>query len=213
MNEKRIIFLISLIFFFCLILLSRLAHLQIVQGEMHRNRAENIRLSKVLIHPQRGNIVDRNGQVIAREDALWEVQMNYWLFTEPANVLERVNYLGAEKSGFTVKEFSEINEISRKIIKYRANKKVSKSRSFYDTWELRQHELLRREVRNNLKLLAVVMNVPYEELSEKFKRVEAEVNAEIAEKSERLTEKYYRICKLGASSGYWEDLARAERRE
>ncbi|MCD4657129.1 MAG: hypothetical protein K8S87_06250 [Planctomycetes bacterium] len=213
MNEKRIIFLISMIFFFCMILLGRLAHLQIVQGEMHRSRAESIRLNKVLIHPQRGNISDRNGKIIAREDALWEVRMNYWLFTEPSNVIDRVNYLGYEKSGFTSVEFDALNLILEKIIKYRTNKNISRSRSFFNTWELRQHGLLRREVRNNLKTLALLMQIPYATLSAKFERVENEIKQEIAEKSERMTEKYNRVFKLGASSGFWEDLGRAERRE
>ena len=180
---------------------------------MHRSRAENIRLSKVLIHPQRGNITDRNGKIIAREDALWEVRMNYWLFTEPANVLDRVNYLGYEKSGFTKQEFTELNEILQKINKYRANKKNSKSASFFRTWELRQHGLLRREVRNNLKTLALLMNTPFERLNAKYERVESEIICEIEEKSERMTEKYNRVFKLGASSGFWEDLARDERRK
>lgn len=43
----------------------RLAHLQIVEGESHRKRAESNRIRMIPKQPERGNIFDRNGKLLA----------------------------------------------------------------------------------------------------------------------------------------------------
>jgi penicillin-binding protein 2 len=43
----------------------RLAYLQIVEGEMHRKRAESNRIRVIPKQPERGNIFDRNGKLLA----------------------------------------------------------------------------------------------------------------------------------------------------
>jgi penicillin-binding protein 2 len=44
---------------------ARLAYLQIVEGEMHRKRAESNRIRVIPKQPERGNIFDRNGKLLA----------------------------------------------------------------------------------------------------------------------------------------------------
>ncbi|HEY9298770.1 MAG TPA: penicillin-binding protein 2, partial [Phormidium sp.] len=43
----------------------RLMHLQIVQGQYHRERAEKNRIALIPIPADRGNILDRNGKLLA----------------------------------------------------------------------------------------------------------------------------------------------------
>ncbi len=44
---------------------ARLAYLQIVEGANHRKRAESNRIRMIPKHPERGNIFDRNGKLLA----------------------------------------------------------------------------------------------------------------------------------------------------
>jgi penicillin-binding protein 2 len=44
---------------------ARLAYLQIVEGAHHRKRAESNRIRMIPKHPERGNIFDRNGKLLA----------------------------------------------------------------------------------------------------------------------------------------------------
>ena len=212
MNEKRIAFLVTGILVLCLVLIARLAQLQLIDGSEYRNRATNIRLKRVLIPGQRGSIVDRNGIELAREDAVWELCMNYWIFIEPDNILQRLHYLGSEKTGLTKPEFDELTKILLKISDFRGQSGIPKSKRFFESWQERQHPLIRKELNLTLMRLADLLGVDIMQFTEKIKLLEAEINALINEKSDRVTDRYLKIVRLGSSSGYWNDLAREERR-
>ncbi len=213
MNEKRIVFLISVIFVLGVLLIVRLVQLQLIHGEEHRNTAENIRLKKTLIRGQRGSIVDRNGVELAREDAVWELRMNYWIFIEPENILQRLYYVGEKNSGFTENEFKELSKILIEISEYRKNRSINRRNRFFDTWEKRQHRLILKEINFTLARLANLLVVDVSLLKSKIEHLLEEINSVFYESSNRITEKYSKLVKLGSSSGYWNDLARAERRE
>lgn len=59
------IFLILLTLFLTSSILSRLAYLQVVKGENFKKRAEDNRIRLILRQPERGNIFDRNGKLLA----------------------------------------------------------------------------------------------------------------------------------------------------
>ncbi|MEM9923845.1 MAG: penicillin-binding protein 2 [Cyanobacteria bacterium P01_D01_bin.50] len=59
------IFLILLTLFLTSGILSRLAYLQVIQGEKFKKRAEDNRIRLILRQPERGNIFDRNGKLLA----------------------------------------------------------------------------------------------------------------------------------------------------
>ncbi|MCJ8281942.1 MAG: penicillin-binding protein 2, partial [Rivularia sp. ALOHA_DT_140] len=59
------IFLILLTLFLTSGILSRLAYLQVVKGESFSKRAEDNRIRLILRQPERGNVFDRNGKLLA----------------------------------------------------------------------------------------------------------------------------------------------------
>ena len=63
--KSRIDYLNAIIVLIALLLIFRLADLQIVQGDYYKNRAENIRTRTIRIDAPRGPIVDRFGRTLA----------------------------------------------------------------------------------------------------------------------------------------------------
>ncbi|MGF1674446.1 MAG: penicillin-binding protein 2, partial [Rivularia sp. (in: cyanobacteria)] len=59
------IFLIVLTLLLTSGILSRLAYLQVVKGESFKKRAQDNRIRLILRQPERGNIYDRNGKLLA----------------------------------------------------------------------------------------------------------------------------------------------------
>lgn len=57
------------------LLLARFIYLQVVQHEYYSTRAESNRISLVPIVPNRGNIVDRNGIVLARNYSAFTLEI------------------------------------------------------------------------------------------------------------------------------------------
>ena len=57
------------------LLLTRFAYLQVVQHEYYNTKAEDNRISIVPIQPNRGNIVDRNGAVLARNYSAYTLEI------------------------------------------------------------------------------------------------------------------------------------------
>ena len=212
MNEKRIVFLITVIVVLASVILARLVQLQIIKGEGYRRKAENIRLKMTLIHGQRATILDRNGIELAKEIPVWELHLNYWLFTEPRNILQRLEYLGKDNSGFDDKEYAKLVKILTEIAKYRANRSIPRSKRFFDTWRKRQHPLVKKEIRLTLQRLAELIKAAPEILFAKLERVENEINSVFNIADERIADRYLKIVRLGASVGFWDDLARKERR-
>ncbi|MBF2005258.1 MAG: penicillin-binding protein 2 [Chlorogloeopsis fritschii C42_A2020_084] len=59
------VFLILLTLFLTSGILARLVYLQIIQGPTHRQQAESNRIRLLLKQPERGNVFDRNGKLLA----------------------------------------------------------------------------------------------------------------------------------------------------
>jgi penicillin-binding protein 2 len=57
------------------LLLARFAYLQVVQHDYYNTKAEDNRISIVPIQPNRGNIVDRNGAVLARNYSAYTLEI------------------------------------------------------------------------------------------------------------------------------------------
>ena len=66
----------ALVFAAFFVLLVRFAYLQIVQHEYYQTKAEDNRISIVPITPNRGNIVDRNGVVLARNYSAYTLEIS-----------------------------------------------------------------------------------------------------------------------------------------
>ena len=58
------------------VLLARFVYLQVVQHEYYRTKAEDNRISIVPIAPNRGNIVDRSGVVLARSYSAYTLEIS-----------------------------------------------------------------------------------------------------------------------------------------
>lgn len=94
-NRLRIIFIVFLIAF--LILLSRLFQLTIVEGDKFREFSDNNRMKQINIDASRGIIYDRNGQELASNKAMYN--------------------LNAYKDRFSSLDKSEKKEVLTKLIK------------------------------------------------------------------------------------------------
>ena len=57
------------------LLLGRFFYLQVVQHDYYRTKAEDNRISIVPIQPNRGNILDRNGQILARNYSAYTLEI------------------------------------------------------------------------------------------------------------------------------------------
>lgn len=70
-NQIKIIFVLYLIAVFSIffLLIVRLFQLTVVKGSYYRRLSENNRIREIIIEPQRGTIIDRNGTVLAENIA------------------------------------------------------------------------------------------------------------------------------------------------
>lgn len=115
----------------------RLAQLQLVQGEYHRQRAENNRIRLIPVASNRGQLLDRNGKVLAanrvsRSLYLWpkEVSPTQWqtnaailspiLKIPQAEILKKLQQVGY-KSALPVKISSDISTATFIALGERAN--------------------------------------------------------------------------------------------
>ena len=57
------------------VLLARFVYLQVLQHDYYQTKAEDNRISIVPITPNRGNIVDRNGVVLARNYSAYTLEI------------------------------------------------------------------------------------------------------------------------------------------
>ncbi len=62
---------------------ARLAYLQIVEGSQHRKRAEANRVRTLPKQPERGNIFDRNGKLLASTRYPRSVYFGRWRTLSP----------------------------------------------------------------------------------------------------------------------------------
>ncbi|MCC7203128.1 MAG: penicillin-binding protein 2 [Nitrospirae bacterium] len=67
--QQRIGYLRALFIFLIAVILFKAWHMQIIKGKYYRALAENNRVRSVIISPLRGNIYDRNGEVMAKNVA------------------------------------------------------------------------------------------------------------------------------------------------
>lgn len=69
MEEKRPVTpIISIIFIICLVLIGRLFQLQVIEGKENLRLSESNRVQKVVIEAPRGLILDRNGEILAKNE-------------------------------------------------------------------------------------------------------------------------------------------------
>jgi penicillin-binding protein 2 len=73
--KSRLDYLRAIIVFIALLLIFRLADLQIVKGDYYKNRAENIRTRIIRIDAPRGPIVDRYGRTLAGNKMSYSVNI------------------------------------------------------------------------------------------------------------------------------------------
>lgn len=58
------------------LLLSRMFYMQILKGSDYKIKSEKNRISLILIPPQRGDILDRNGEIVATNKAIFSVKLD-----------------------------------------------------------------------------------------------------------------------------------------
>lgn len=73
--KSRLDYLRAIVIFIALILVFRLADLQIVKGDYYKNRAENIRTRTIRIDAPRGPIVDKYGRTLAGNQMSYSVNI------------------------------------------------------------------------------------------------------------------------------------------
>ncbi len=112
--RNRILVAGSFVLLMLIVLFARFVYLQVIQHDYYTTRAESNRISLVPITPNRGNIVDRNGVILAR---------NYSAFTLEITPSKT---LGLEK---TIDGLAEIVEIQAKDRK-RFKRLLEESRNF-----------------------------------------------------------------------------------
>ena len=66
----------ALVFAAFLLLLMRFAYLQVIQHDYYQTKAEDNRISVVPITPNRGNIVDRTGAILARNYSAYTLEIS-----------------------------------------------------------------------------------------------------------------------------------------
>ena len=132
MPHTRIALLMAAVPLLALIFAGRLVMLQVVEHEEHVQRAERIRMTSTLVPPRRASIVDRHGVVLAEDVPSWKLELNYWLFTEPENVLKRVDYRDGVP-GMTAAERHELEEYVTALAKDKA-RGGSRQARFLRTW-------------------------------------------------------------------------------
>lgn len=83
-NMDRFSFLTGVLVFMMSVLVLRLGHLTLIQGNYWEEISKNNRVKDIVIKAPRGNIYDRNGQVLAKSRASYVVK----LFKDEFNLLE-----------------------------------------------------------------------------------------------------------------------------
>lgn len=73
--RNRILVAGAFVLLMFLVLLARFIYLQVIQHEYYTTRAESNRISLVPIIPNRGNIVDRNGTILARNYSAFTLEI------------------------------------------------------------------------------------------------------------------------------------------
>lgn len=107
--QQRIGYLRTLFIFLIAVILFKAWHMQIIKGKYYRALAENNRVRSVIISPLRGNIYDRNGEVMAKNVA----SFNLGLVPADIKDLELTLKIIAPITGISPDEMKEIIEENR----------------------------------------------------------------------------------------------------
>jgi penicillin-binding protein 2 len=83
----------AFVFFGFALLLARLVYLQIIRNEYYSTRAESNRISLIPILPKRGEILDRNGEVLARNYFSFTLEITPALVEDLAGTIDRLEKL------------------------------------------------------------------------------------------------------------------------
>ncbi|MGE3854409.1 MAG: peptidoglycan D,D-transpeptidase FtsI family protein [Planctomycetota bacterium] len=209
--QQRIPLLIALTTGAMFLLVGRLAWLQVGEYDKHSLRAESIRLTRTLVPGRRASIVDRYGRTLAADEAVWDLQLNYWLFTEPENVLDRIAWRGGVVPGMTAQQTAELVAHLQHEKAIRDDRRISRIRRFELTWPGRLTPLVRAERRSALQQLAAIVGGDAATIEACLARVEEEVLRTQSDTKMRETDRYQRIVRLGSSPAFWNDEGRLER--
>jgi len=103
-NEIFIILFLAVFVSASLILIFRLSYLTIIKGNYYRNLSENNRLREFLIEPKRGEIIDRKGYLIVKN--------------QPANIETKIEKIIQNKNRISSLRLYQENEAIGHIIGY-----------------------------------------------------------------------------------------------
>ena len=96
--ESRKYHIYLLFGFFFLVYLSRLFYVQIIAKDFFANRAENDSVSKEITFPPRGNMYDRNGNVLVQNEIAYDIMLTMRDFK--VDTLKFCELLGIETIDF-----------------------------------------------------------------------------------------------------------------
>lgn len=113
--QKRLHILSVIFFLLFLLLIGRLAHLQIYQSSKYEILSEGNRINLLLVLPPRGNLFDRNGQLIAANKQVFQATINLNQTKDFLTTLEQVASLLSLSSSQLDKIKSQIQNHPRHI--------------------------------------------------------------------------------------------------
>ena len=107
----RYAFCILLLLAVCLLYVGRLFQWQVINGEYYRQEALNDRTDTIELDAARGQILDRNGQVLVSNKVVYQVTLDLKLMGDDRNaiLLDLVNI--ARDEGFEKKSASTLKEL------------------------------------------------------------------------------------------------------
>ncbi|MEK6538549.1 MAG: hypothetical protein AABZ46_05435, partial [Nitrospirota bacterium] len=101
--QQRIGYLRIFFIFLVAIILFKAWHMQIMKGEYYRELAENNRIRSVIVPPLRGIIYDRNGEVMAKNVASFNIGLVLADIKDLELTLEKI----APVTGLSLNEMKE----------------------------------------------------------------------------------------------------------
>jgi cell division protein FtsI/penicillin-binding protein 2 len=88
--QNHIYFIISLVAAFSVILVVQLFRWQVIHHETFRQLADEVHQKEKIIRPQRGNITDRNGYLLAIDSTRYSVSASPELISDPYKAADRI---------------------------------------------------------------------------------------------------------------------------
>lgn len=122
-----------------MVLMVRLYSMQVVDAEKYQKRTEATRVRNDLFWPARSLIRDRNGKILAQNESVWDVTLDLYKLTDPADILKRAKY-----SPHAYPELNLVTAFHKEEVLTRLKADYDGPRSarrFFAMWELRAQEL------------------------------------------------------------------------